>query len=127
MIEKPYKKYHKTSKKEVHNMAKRKRTPARSPEGRENQMISDAFDLAERKLRDGTASSQLIVHFLKLATTREQLENEKLRSDLKVADAKVRHMESQATSAELYEKAINAFKSYAGVYDEGDDYADELE
>lgn len=105
---------------------KREYAPARSPEAKENQMINLAFKLAEKKLKEGTASSQLITHFLKLATTREELENEKLRADLLVADAKVKHLQSQATSQDLYEKAIKAFRSYVGTpEEEDDDYDDE--
>lgn len=100
-------------------MAKGSKTKIlKSPESRENYLISLAFKVAEQKLLDGTASSQLLTHFLKLATTKEELENEKLRADLKVAEAKVKHLESQSTSADLYEKAIAAFKTYAGVKEE---------
>ncbi len=96
--------------------------PARTPEAKENQMISLAFKLAEKKLKDGSASSQLITHFLKLATIKEQLENEKLKADLEVANAKIKHMASQETTQELYQKAIKAFCEYSGtVYEEDDD------
>lgn len=37
--------------------------PPLTPEGKENQMISLAMDCAESQLRDGTASSAVIVHF----------------------------------------------------------------
>lgn len=93
---------------------KRKRTPAKDPVKREGQLINLAINLAEEQLLNGTATSQVITHFLKLATTKEQLENEKLRADLRVAEAKVKHMESQSTSQELYEKALAAFTTYAG-------------
>lgn len=96
--------------------------PARTPEARENQLISLAFDLAEEKLKDGSASSQLITHFLKLITTREQLENDRLRAELEVANAKVEHMKSQSTSKDLYEKALRAFCTYSGTnFEEEDD------
>ncbi len=101
---------------------KREYAPARTPEAKENQMINLAFNLAEKKLKDGSASSQLITHFLKLATVREQLENEKLKAYLEVANAKIKHMESQETSQELYQKALKAFCSYSGTkYEEDDD------
>lgn len=92
----------------------RKPSKARTPEGRENQLINLAIDLAEKQLRDGSASSQVITHFLKLATVKEQLENEKLRADLRVAEAKIDNYKSQADIKGLYEKAINAMKEYAG-------------
>lgn len=94
---------------------------ARTPEGVEGQLISLAVNLAAKKLRDGTASSQLITHFLKLATERERLENERLRTELKVSEAKIKHMEAQDTSKELYEEAIRAFRSYSGKQSDEDE------
>lgn len=94
---------------------KREYAPARTPEAKISQLINLAFSLAEKKLKDGTASSQVITHFLELATERERLQNEKLMSDLRVADAKIKHMESQSTTEELYTKAIEAFRSYSGT------------
>lgn len=95
---------------------------AKSPELMENQLINLAFKEAAKRLLDGTASSQLITHFLKLATVKEQLEIEKLRSDLRVADAKIENMQSQQDTKELFEKAVKAMKRYSGEEDEdGDD------
>lgn len=104
--------------------SRRKVPPARTPEGRENRLIGLAVDLAEKKLLDGTASSQIISLLLNLATTKAQLELEKMRSDLKVADAKIESMQAQQKSSELYEKAIEAFKRYNGVIEEDDDDED---
>ncbi len=105
---------------------KREYAPARTPQTKENQMISLAFDLAEKKLRNGSASSQLITHFLKLATVKEQLENDRLRADLDLARAKIKYMESQETSQEMYEKALRAFCDYSGTeYEENIDDDDE--
>lgn len=87
---------------------------AKTPQDRENQLINLAIDLAESQLRDGSATSQVITHFLKLATEKERLENEKLRSDLRVADAKIRQIQSADFMVELYQKAINALKTYQG-------------
>lgn len=97
---------------------KKRRAPARNPAARENELINLAVKLAEKQLKDGTATSQVITHFLKLATTREQLENERLRADLRLSEAKVKHLESQATANELYEEAIKAFRSYSGYNEE---------
>ena len=66
----------------------RKRPPARTPEARENQMIMYAIDLAEQQLRDGTASSQVITHYLKLGSTKERLEKENLARDIELKRAK---------------------------------------
>lgn len=101
-------------------MGNRTKTPARSAQARENQLINLAIELAERQLRDGSATSQVITHFLKLATAKEQLENEKLRSDLRLADAKIKQMERSSMSEEIYEKAIEAMKSYSGNEEYGE-------
>lgn len=100
-------------------MKNKKRNPTRNPRTKENQMISLAFDLAEKKLKDGSASSQLITHFLKLATIREEMEMKRIEADLALANAKIKHMEAQETSAELYENALKAFASYSGVNYDG--------
>lgn len=100
---------------------KRKSTPARTPEARENQLIKLAVDLVEKQLKDGSASSQVITHFLKLATAKEKLENEKLRADLKLAEAKINNLKAHEEIKELYAQAMKAMKSYSGE-DEEDEY-----
>lgn len=108
----------------LENPKKRRRSrPAMTPEARENQLINKAVNLAERKLDDGTASSQIIALLLGLATQKSRLEIEKLRSDLRVADAKIQAMANAESSKDLYEKAIRAFRSYSGQEEE--DYDDE--
>ncbi len=100
----------------------RELAPARTAEERENQLINLAVDLAERKLKDGTASSQIITTLLGLATSKAKLELERIKSDLKVAEAKVRQIELQEDSKDMYEKAIEAFKTYSGnSYEEEDE------
>lgn len=95
--------------------------PALTPEARENQMIALAVDLAEQQLRDGTASSQVITHFLKLATTKERLEREKLEQENKLLIAKTEALQSAKRIEELYDNAISAMRSYSGQGD-NDDY-----
>lgn len=102
----------------------RKTTPARTPEQRENQLISLAVDEAERRLKKGTASSQLICLLLSLATSKAKLELEKIRSDLRVSEAKIRQIDAQESSGDLYAEAIRAFKEYSGDPAEEDDYDD---
>ena len=96
--------------------------PALTPEARENQMISLAVDLAEQQLRDGTASSQVITHFLKLATAKERLEREKLEQENKLLVAKTEALQSQKHIEELYTNAINAMRNYGGFGDPDEDY-----
>ena len=96
--------------------------PALTPEARENQMISLAVNLAEQQLRDGTASSQVITHYLKLGSTREKLEHELKMKELELMDAKKEQIKSTQRSEELMKKAIDAFRSYAGQGDRDDEY-----
>lgn len=90
------------------------RAPARTREGRENQLISAAVDLAEKQLREGTASAQVITHYLKLGSTREQLEKEKLIRENEVLKAKAEALQSQKNVEALYGNAIKAMRSYTG-------------
>ena len=90
---------------------------AESIEARENQLISYAVDLAEQQLLDGTASSQVITHFLKLGTTRAELEKERLIYENQMIQAKTENLKSIKRSEELMEKALKAFRSYNGQGD----------
>ena len=94
--------------------ANKKMRPALSPEARENQLISLATDLAEQQLREGTASSQVISHFLKQSTAKAQLELEKMRLENELTKAKKENLESNKRMEELYENAIAAMREYSG-------------
>lgn len=96
---------------------------ALSPEARENQLITLAVDLAEQQLRDGTASSQVITHFLKQSTAKTQLELEKLRNENLLLEAKTKQIESGEEMKQLYDNAIKAMRNYAG-YGDPDEYYD---
>ena len=95
--------------------------PAITPEARENQLISLAVDLAEKQLREGTASSQVITHYLKLGTEREKREREKIFLDNELTKAKIEAIESSKHVEELMEQAIESMKRYSGNGD-SDDY-----
>lgn len=103
-------------------MARRRNPPAKSPEERQNQLINLAVEEAEHRLLNGTASSQIITTLLNWASTRAQLEMEKLRSDIRLSQSKEKEIESKVSSEETYQKALAAFKSYQGDYEEDDDY-----
>lgn len=92
----------------------RPRRPALSPEARENQMIALAVDLAEKQLMDGTASSQVITHYLKLGSTKERLEMEILEKQKDLMTAKTEALQSAKRIEELYKDAISAFREYNG-------------
>lgn len=91
------------------------RRRATTPEGRENQLISLAIDRAEQQLRDGTASAQVITHYLKLGSTRERLEQERLAAEVELQQAKVQAMAATSRIEELIGDALRAFKSYSGA------------
>lgn len=96
--------------------------PAISPEARENQMIALAVDLAEHQLREGTASSQVITHYLKLGTTKYELEKEKLRKENNVLEAKAKAYASSEEIKQLYDNAIKAMRNYGGYGRDDEDY-----
>jgi len=92
----------------------RRRKPASTPEGREAQLVSDAYDLAERQIHQGSASAQVITHFLKLGSSRERVEQERIKNENLLLSAKVEQMASQQRIEELYADALSAMRSYAG-------------
>lgn len=105
----------------------KKLRPATTPEARENQLIALAVDLAEKQLMEGTASSQVITHYLKLGSTKEKIEKEILQEQKKLVQAKTENLQSAKRIEELYTKAIDAMKNYSGQTnnnDEDDDYED---
>ena len=96
--------------------------PALTVEGRESQMISLAMDLAEQRLRDGTATSQEVVHFLKLGAAKNRLEEKKLEKEIELLEAKKENLEAQERQEEKFNEAIKAFGIYSGqIYDDDSD------
>ena len=95
-------------------MAKMKMPPAFSDEERENQLIALAYDAVEARIRAGTASSQELVHFLKMGSTREKKEQKIMGEQQKLLAAKTDALESQKNLEGLMEKALAAFRDYAG-------------
>ena len=100
---------------------KRLMAPAMSPEAQEKRCISMAMELAEERLRNGTASSQEVTHFLKRGSEKERLEVEKLQSENKLLIAKTESLESAKKVEELYTKAIKAMRTYSGQDSDDDD------
>lgn len=87
---------------------------ALTPEARENQLVSLAFDRAEEKLRDGTASQAMIIHFLKMGSTEERVKQRLNEEQLKLAKAKTEMIESSKKQEELFKDVISAMKRYSG-------------
>ena len=98
------------------------RRPALTPEARENQIISDAYDLAEKQIREGTASSQVISHFLKMGSPKARLEKEKMELENELIRAKTKAIESGEELMTMYNNAIQAMKEYSG---NGGNYEDD--
>lgn len=92
----------------------RKIRPAATPELREQQMVALAMDLAEKQLREGTASSQVITSIIRMGTMKERLEKEKLENENELLKAKVKSLESERETRELYARAIDAMMRYSG-------------
>lgn len=92
----------------------RRRKPATTPEARENEMVALAHDLAEEQIRNGHASSQVITHFLKLGSSRERLEQERLAHENELLQVKKEQIESQARVEAMYLEALSAMRAYSG-------------
>lgn len=93
------------------------RKPATTPEAREQQLIALAVDVVEERLMNRTASAQETTFYLKLASSRERLEQEKIRKEIKLLDIKADAVESGKQIAELYGNALAAMRKYQGQDD----------
>lgn len=100
-----------------------RRRPATSPEQRELQLSDVAYDLAEEQMVNGTASSQVITHFLKVGSTRERLEQQRIQHENEMLVAKKEQLEGQKHIEGLFVEAIQAFRGYSGL-PPGDDTGD---
>ena len=101
-----------------------KRPPATTPEGREQQLIGLAMDATEKRIKNGTATAQELVHFLKAGSPSTKLERQILEYQKELIAAKTEAIESQKRTEELYLNALAAMRSYSGNQSEMDDYAD---
>lgn len=89
--------------------------PATNPKDREDELINLAVGLAEKQLREGTASTQVIVHYLKLGSTRGMLEHEMLENKTKLVKAQTESIESNKRVEDLYKNALDAMQIYSGI------------
>jgi len=94
------------------------RPPATTPQARENQLINLAIDLAEKQLREGTASSVVHGHYLKMATAKENLEREKLKNENLLLQARVQSISSEGDYKEIVAEALQAFRGYQATPEE---------
>lgn len=95
--------------------------PAKSQEERERQLIALAYDVAEQRLLDGTATSQEVTHFLKLGSSKDRIEREILERQKELITAKTEALQSQRRVEELFANALNAMKSYSGYFGDSDE------
>lgn len=93
---------------------KRTRRRALSPEAREQQLISLAMDVAEQQLMDGTASAQVITHYLKLGSSKEKKDLEKAEAEIALMKAKIESLQREERVEELFKSALDSFKVYSG-------------
>ena len=103
-----------SQKKVKHTNSKLSKKPAATPEARENQLIAAAVNLAEKQILEGTASSQVITHFLKLGSSKERIEKEKIQKQVDLLEAKTEYIQSTKRMEELYEEAIRSMRVYSG-------------
>lgn len=103
----------------------RRKRPARTPEERNNQLIALAYDLVEQRLLDGSATAQETTHFLKLGSSKNRLEEEKLKKENELLRAKTEAIESNKRIEELYSQAIEAMRRYNGDFTSNDNISNE--
>lgn len=99
--------------------------PAMTQEAKESQLIALAYDLAEERMRNGTATSQEIVHFLKLGSSKDRIEREILERQKDLVSAKTEALQAQKRIEELLANAVTAMKSYSGV-DSQEEYEEDI-
>lgn len=92
----------------------RRRSTARTPEAREDELAALAYDLAERQIREGSASSQVVTHFLKAGSRRERMEQMRMEHEIELMEVKKAQLEGQQRLEELFGDAIKAMRSYQG-------------
>lgn len=102
----------------------RRRSPARTPEAREQELSAAAYDLAEEQIESGTASSQVITHFLKMGSTRERIEQDRMRHEVELMEVKKQQLEGQKEIEKLYMNALEAMRGYSGLGSGGEDAVD---
>lgn len=115
----------KTISNDINDNYQRKDRPASTAEAREQQVAAKAVLLAEKQIEEGTASPSVIVHFLKLATVRNQIELENLREQNKLITAKTEAIQAQQNLSEMFQEVVSAFREYNGTAEE-DSYDEDL-
>jgi len=97
-----------------YNSTQYSQEPPRTPEEHEDVLVNLAFDLAEQRFRNGTASSQEVVYFLKLGSSKERLEREKLEKEVELLRTKTSYLESQEQTSEKLQQVLDSLRLYSG-------------
>lgn len=95
--------------------------PATTPAEREKQLCMLAYDRVETRIREGTASAQELVYFLKLASEREELEKEYLKRQSKLAESKIKAIDESEHASQMFQEAVNAMRRYQGSGEDEED------
>lgn len=106
------------------NKQKKSMPTPKTTEGREAQLINLAMNQAQKQLENGTATSQVLIHFLKLGASIAKFKRARLEAEVELAKAKVSSIESQQHIEELYQEALSAFRTYTGDEEEYEEYED---
>lgn len=123
----PFLKLPKLYRKEELSTGKTQIRPAITPEGRENQLIALAENCALEKIQSGKASDSLLIHYLRLGSSKNRLEEERLKAEVELAKAKAKSIRDQAEAKAMFDEAIKAMQLYSGNnngVEEGDDEED---
>lgn len=86
--------------------------PSSDPKSREQQLVNQAMNLAEKQLLDGTAAPSVINHFLKIGSTREFIERDILEKQAQLIEAKASTIAKDREAGEVAKAAIEAMRNY---------------
>jgi hypothetical protein len=92
----------------------RRRRRPKTPEEYENRLIMASYERAEQQIEEGQASSMVLVHFLKLGTSRSAMEAEKLKNENLLLEAKTKQFDLAGEQMKMLEEAKIAFTRYQG-------------
>ena len=92
-----------------------KRVPDVSDNQREKRLCDLALTAVEQRIKDGTASSAELVHFLKLGSERYKYEQEELKWKTELLRAKTQAIAEAEKSSLDYAKVIEALTHYGST------------
>lgn len=93
-------------------MNEHKTTPPLSDKDHEAKLISLTLQMAEQQLIDGTASSQVMTHFLRLGSIRSKVELEKLRLENNLLTEKIQSEKMGQQLKEMFQDVMESLRDY---------------